>query len=823
MPHATVQTPEVRPVPFGRYELLGRLGEGGMAEVFLARQRGPMGFEKLLVVKKIHAHLVRRKQFIDMFLDEARIAARIDNPRVVHIYELGQVDGHYYMAMEYLAGESLSIVLSEASRQVKQLPPRLAARIIAWVAEGLHAAHELKAPDGSYLEVVHRDVSPSNVIVLFNGGVKVVDFGVAKARGRVSESTGGELKGKFSYMSPEQIQDGTLDRRADVFSLGVVLWESLAMRRLFKTNNEASTIRSILKHMPAPPSVLRPEIDEGLDQIVLKALAKQPDERFQTCEEMRKALEGYLFQCGEQIDAADISSYMSNVFADRIDVRRRLMESLQRVSAPGLEEAQDLLPRVGPDEDSDSIRLPYAGDTPSAPAKGDGADAGIEAGLGELQDLISLERELSGRTVTRHSVQNAATRRATPGSLPRRRGWPWLAALAGGAALVAAGALWFFSTTGEGDGPGAATADTTSGTETADIGSTAAASTSDDGVNRLLDDAEQAIRTGRFTIPPGHNALELIVAAEELDPDHERIGEVRNMAVTALLDSADRLWRADRKPAARALYREVLWFDARNELALKRGEAPEPRPVVAAVTPTLGKDDVARLGWLVNQVELAVLDRRFIAPPGHNALEYLVELRKLDPTNTYVARLGERVAKLMDAEAKKAPAEAEALAAAAERLRSESGDAPADTTTDPTGGTATAATAAADAPSPKADRAKAKELVARGNDDLRAGRYAEARKSFQAALDADARSHAALAGLAAVAFENGDMARAILFGKRAVKLAPKVSRYHMTLAKAYYDLLRYKDAIAHWENVLEIDPGNAAAKRNIESARSRMR
>ncbi|HEU0035512.1 MAG TPA: protein kinase [Kofleriaceae bacterium] len=322
----------------GRYELVATIGEGGMARVILARQRGPAGFEKVVVIKVIHPRMSDDRSAIGMLLDEARVAAQISHQHVVQTYELGEVEGTFYIVMEYLAGESLHRVLKTAAIG-PALDPRMAARIIASAADGLHAAHEQCDLYGRNLGVVHRDVSPGNIVVLYNGGVKVVDFGIAKTQDRVSNTTQhGQLKGKYAYMSPEQIRNEPLDRRSDVFSLGVVLWEALALRRLFHAETIPGTLMQILSTERVPPSMYRPEIPQALDAITLKALAPDPRDRFQTAAEMKRALEDAIWE--SRCDSSDIHAWMTAVFGDRIRKRQALLTSATRESIP----RQDLEP-----------------------------------------------------------------------------------------------------------------------------------------------------------------------------------------------------------------------------------------------------------------------------------------------------------------------------------------------------------------------------------------------------------------------------------------------------------------------------------------------
>jgi len=319
----------------GRNELLATIGEGGMARVILARQRGPMGFEKVVVVKVIHPDFASDQAAVGMLLDEARIAAAINHPHVVQTYELGEAAGTFYIVMEYLAGESLQRILKSTSAGAA-FDPRMAARIVADAADGLHAAHELTDLQGHKLGLIHRDVSLGNIVVLYNGCTKVVDFGIAKTRDRVSSTTQrGQLKGKYAYMSPEQIRNEPMDRRSDVFSLGVVLWECLALRRLFHADTVPGILMQILEGKREAPSTFRPGVPPELDAIALQALEVDPARRFQTAADMQRALEDVIWQ--SRCDAGDVHHYMTAVFGDRMRKRQAMLAECARPSAPLLE------------------------------------------------------------------------------------------------------------------------------------------------------------------------------------------------------------------------------------------------------------------------------------------------------------------------------------------------------------------------------------------------------------------------------------------------------------------------------------------------------
>jgi serine/threonine-protein kinase len=314
----------------GKYELLGFLSTGGMAEIFLARQTGIEDFEKLVVVKKILPQLANEEAFVEMFLDEARIAAKLNHPNIVQIYDLGQEGNEYFIAMEYLEGESLGYLVNKAQKEGYKIPPAIAAGIIAQVCDGLDYAHKYKDVTGKPQDIVHRDVSPQNIIVLFTGLIKLVDFGIAKAASQMHKTCIGTLKGKLAYMSPEQCTGKQLDFRSDIFSVGVVLWEILTRQRLFKRGTEAEIVNAI-KSKPIPNiREIRPEISPEFEAIVHKALEKNPQERFQSAAEMGSAIRGYLQETGVLAGVPEIHAFVDgiSIFGARARTIHQALENI---------------------------------------------------------------------------------------------------------------------------------------------------------------------------------------------------------------------------------------------------------------------------------------------------------------------------------------------------------------------------------------------------------------------------------------------------------------------------------------------------------------
>ena len=300
----------------GRYTLVERLGRGGMAEVWRAQSSGPGGFKRTVVVKRILPHLAEEPQFVNMFLAEARLSARLEHPNIVAVHELGQVGDEYFIAMEYVRGRDLVTVL-RAHHPNGPPPPGMAAWVLGQIARGLAYAHSLAGDDGAPLRIIHRDVSPSNVMISFDGEVKLLDFGLAKALAESGDeqTRSGTLRGKFGYMSPEQILGLPVDHRVDVFAAGVVLWEALTARRLFKGETDVQSLALVRAAKVDPPSTVNPTVPPRLDWIALHALARDRDQRYQSCEEMARDLDAMAGELGwGQRRLADM---MKELFAGR--------------------------------------------------------------------------------------------------------------------------------------------------------------------------------------------------------------------------------------------------------------------------------------------------------------------------------------------------------------------------------------------------------------------------------------------------------------------------------------------------------------------------
>lgn len=310
-----MQKQEELGVQFGKYRVFAKLAVGGMAELFLAKQPGIGGFQKTVVLKCILSHLAQEADFLQMFLDEARIASPLNHPNIVQIYEIGEQAGVYYIAMEYIRGQNLREFRQRLYRHHPDVRPyNLCAGILAQVAAGLHYAHTALDDHGHPLLIVHRDVSPTNLLLSYNGVVKLVDFGVAKATSQQHQTSAGTIKGKYRYMSPEQIRGQDLDQRSDVFSLGIVLYELSTNVGLFGRQHDAEVIDAVRNARVTAPSKYRADYPKILEEIVMMALALDPNDRFQTADEMRAALEVYMREENLYYGTAQLAELMQFLF-----------------------------------------------------------------------------------------------------------------------------------------------------------------------------------------------------------------------------------------------------------------------------------------------------------------------------------------------------------------------------------------------------------------------------------------------------------------------------------------------------------------------------
>lgn len=358
----------------GRYQLLKKLAAGGMAEIYLARVTGVGGFAKNVVLKRILPQLAESEQFFRMFLDEARIAATLQHPNVIQVYDAGEVDGQYYIAMEYLDGADLATVRRYLAEHDQKLPLEHITYIAGCVCAGLHYAHEKKDLDGRPLGIVHRDVTPHNIFITRDGGVKLVDFGIAKASNRLSRTTYGTMKGKIAYMAPEQCEGGLVDRRVDIYALGTLLYEAATGKNPHRSAHaEYAMLKEIVEGTIAPPSTLDPTIPAGFEQVVMKAVAKTPEKRFQSAREMQMALESYARSEKLPVSALTLSDYITPILeAIREEAEKRSERWASEVDA--YEDYLHAKAAEGKRRQRNEPVSPTADTAPALEALGDGPD-----------------------------------------------------------------------------------------------------------------------------------------------------------------------------------------------------------------------------------------------------------------------------------------------------------------------------------------------------------------------------------------------------------------------------------------------------------------
>jgi serine/threonine-protein kinase len=297
----------------GRYAVVRHLASGGMAELYIARQESVGGFEKQVVLKILQPRYAKNPRVVTMFLDEARLAAKLNHPAIVHVYDVGEEGGLKYIAMEYIHGETIADIVKRGLANDRYLPLEYAIHIVRQTATGLAYAHARKEPDGKVVRIVHRDISPTNILVSYEGQTEIVDFGIARAQDELREEAG-ILPGKASYMSPEQVRGETVDHRSDIFALGIILYELTLCQRLYRGPAD-EVMKRIVSERVQPPTAIRRDYPAALELIVMRALEKRPQDRYQTAQEMHDDLEEFLSESGLRSGNRRVAIYMNELFA----------------------------------------------------------------------------------------------------------------------------------------------------------------------------------------------------------------------------------------------------------------------------------------------------------------------------------------------------------------------------------------------------------------------------------------------------------------------------------------------------------------------------
>ena len=290
-----------------RYRVLKRLASGGMAEVFVAESAGIEGFRKQVAIKRVLPQLSKKEQFIAMFLDEARLSAHLSHSNVVSVFDIGVGDGTYFIVMEYVDGADLKAVMEHQKKLGRPLPVQAAVYVATKICQGLAYAHDLTTTDGKPLQIVHRDITPANVLITRYGEVKIVDFGLAKASSQLAASDAGVIKGKFGYLAPETVMEQPVDRRVDIFAVGIILWEMLAGKRLFLGESDFHTVRLVRDAVIPPLAGYNRMVPPELEQLLRGALARNPDERYQDARDLGHDLTRFLFHYGRPVDDSDVA------------------------------------------------------------------------------------------------------------------------------------------------------------------------------------------------------------------------------------------------------------------------------------------------------------------------------------------------------------------------------------------------------------------------------------------------------------------------------------------------------------------------------------
>ncbi|MDC0709174.1 serine/threonine protein kinase [Stigmatella sp. ncwal1] len=347
----------------GKYQLIRKLAMGGMAEVHLAKAAGPRGFEKTLVVKCILPHLAQEPSFVEMFLSEAMLAAQLTHTHIVQIFDFGEADGAYFLAMEYIDGPSLRTLIKRASAQDLPLSPTVCARLVSQACEGLAFAHDFADPVTEQpLGLIHRDVSPDNILLSRQGSVKVVDFGIAKAAGQTHKTQSGVIKGKLAYMPPEQLRGKSLDRRVDVYALGVVLYELLTFRKPYSATSDAALMHAIIYEAPTPAVHHRPDLPVALQRILARAITKDRDQRYPDCHAFQSDLEDFILSEGRSVTAQQVAHLIqratSGAGLPAVNLAPAASPSPSPAFVPPLEASAPSKGRTGLDTFSEMVPLP---------------------------------------------------------------------------------------------------------------------------------------------------------------------------------------------------------------------------------------------------------------------------------------------------------------------------------------------------------------------------------------------------------------------------------------------------------------------------------
>jgi eukaryotic-like serine/threonine-protein kinase len=388
----------------GRYILCDEIAAGGMASVYFARLVGDVGFARTVAVKRLHGGIAKDPEFVSMFLDEARITGRIRHPHVVPTVDVVNTRGELFVVMEYVHGESLGRLFTTLTASDGKVPPDIAVACLSDALHGLHAAHEAKDENNESLGIVHRDVSPQNILVGVDGIARMLDFGVAKAMGRLSVTRDGAVKGKLAYMAPEQLYGGELTRLADVYAAAVCLWEVLSGRRLFFGRSEGETVTNVLSEKVAPPSAHNPDVSPALDEAVMKGLSREPTERWQSAREFALALE----KLG-RATPSEVGAWVEALAGPELEERARALAVIESLKLTTPNSSGELMDEVSAPE----MLLDASASSTQPPPRGSLASVHSNEGTLEASSLSSMSQDVDEA----HFALEAARRRSLLGAV----------------------------------------------------------------------------------------------------------------------------------------------------------------------------------------------------------------------------------------------------------------------------------------------------------------------------------------------------------------------------------------------------------------------
>lgn len=402
------------PQTFGKYVLLRKLAVGGMAEVFLAKSMGAEGFQRTVVIKRILPSYTEDEAFVSMFIDEARIAAALHHASIVQVIDFDKQDDAYYIAMEYIDGRDLRRIIDMGTKADLAMTPLMTAHAVAQIASGLHYAHTRKSEDGEPLNIIHRDVSPHNIMISLGGDVKLADFGIAKAAARSTKTRAGTVKGKCAYMSPEQAKGKPLDPRSDLFALCTVTWEMLTYKRLFEGDSDFEILNNVLNQSVPPPSLFRKSVPRELDAIILKGLRKDPNERYASLAALEKDLQNFVFKQASGRDELDLATYMRRLLeadtgATGTDSKPTPKMAPKEKPAPSPEAGTELLsedmattPKPGLEPEAETLAIDVSEGSPPTT---------VPVGLlkEELEEVLSAEETAEEEYADAGPVESAPT------------------------------------------------------------------------------------------------------------------------------------------------------------------------------------------------------------------------------------------------------------------------------------------------------------------------------------------------------------------------------------------------------------------------------